>query len=259
MTITDRPTAGRGVAPTPTTERKAPMTSLRKSAFAAGLFYVISFVSIPTLFLYGAVHDAGWILGTGPDTPVLIGGISELIVGLAGIGSAVALYPVVKRQNEGMALGFVASRTLEASTIFVCVAALFTLVSLRQSGVGADGLVTGQALVSLYDKMFLVGQSLIPAINGILIGTLMYRSRLVPRWLPVLGFVGATLLIVSFFATVFDLWGRVSVLTGLFALPIAVWEFSFGVYMMVKGFKPSPITADMDTTGNAPVRQHATV
>ena len=160
-------------------------------------------------------------------------------------GTAVVLYPVIKRQNEAVALGFVSARVLEAATIFVGVASLLAVVTLRQARVGPDALVTGQALVAFYDRMFLLGQSFIPALNALLLGSLLYRSRLVPRVLPVVGFVGAALLLASDVAVLFGLWDRVSALSGIAALPIALWEFSLGVYLVVKGFKPSPITAGM--------------
>jgi hypothetical protein len=225
--------------------KRVPMDSLRKTALVAGLLYLITFVSIPTLALYGPVHDPNYIVGPGPDTSVLFGGILEMIVALAGIGTAVALYPVVKRQNEGIAMGFVGSRVLEAATIVAGVASLLSIVTLRQAGAGADALVTGRALVALYDRMFLLGQSLIPVVNALLLGSLLYRSRLVPRVLPLLGFIGAPLLLASDAATLFGIIDRTSALSGLFALPIALWEFSLGVWLVVKGFKPSPITAGM--------------
>jgi len=200
---------------------------------------------IPTLALYGQVHDPNYVVGPGPDTPIIIGGVLEVIVALAGIGTAVVLYPVIKRQNEAVALGFVSARVLEAATIFVGVASLLAVVTLRQAGVGPDALVTGQALVAFYDRMFLLGQSFIPALNALLLGSLLYRSRLVPRVLPVVGFVGAALLLASDVAVLFGLWDRVSALSAIAALPIALWEFSLGVYLVVKGFKPSPITAGM--------------
>jgi hypothetical protein len=221
------------------------MTSLRKTALVAGVFYVLTFVSIPTLVLYGSMHDADYIVGTGPDTAILFGGLLEMIVGLTGIGTAIALYPVLRRQNEGFALGFVAARILEAATIFIGVATVVTLVNLRKAGAGPDALITGQALTTFYDAVFLVGQAIIPAVNAVLLGTLLYRSRLVPRALPLLGFVGSAILTVSFAATMFGFMDRVSPLTGLLALPIATWEFSLGVYLIVKGFKPSPVTAGM--------------
>jgi hypothetical protein len=228
-----------------TATKRAPMNSLRKTALVAGVFYLLTFVSIPTLTLYGPVHDPNYVVGPGSNTAVLVGGVLEVIVALAGIGTAVVLYPVVKRQNEAVALGFVSTRVLEAATIFVGVASLLAVVTLRQAGAGPDALVTGQALVALYDRMFLLGQSFIPALNALLLGSLLYRSRLVPRVLPVVGFVGAALLLASDVAVLFGLWDRVSALSAIAALPIALWEFSLGVYLVVKGFKPSPITAGM--------------
>jgi hypothetical protein len=228
-----------------TATKRAPVNSLRKTALVAGVFYLLTFVSIPTLTLYGPVHDPNYIVGPGSNTAVLVGGVLEVIVALAGIGTAVVLHPVVKRQNEAVALGFVSARVLEAATIFVGVASLLAVVTLRQAGAGPDALVTGQALVALYDRMFLLGQSFIPALNALLLGSLLYRSRLVPRVLPVVGFVGAALLLASDVAVLFGLWDRVSALSAIAALPIALWEFSLGVYLVVKGFKPSPITAGM--------------
>jgi hypothetical protein len=204
----------------------APMSSLRKTALVSGIFYLLTFVSIPTIALYGPIHDPNF---KGAATQVLIGVILEIIVALAGIGTAVSLYPVLKKQNEGLALGFVAARTLEAGTIFAGVALMLTAVTLRQTG----------TLVVLYDRMFLIGQSLIPAINGLLLGTLLYQSRLVPRALPLLGFIGAALLLASWGGTLFGLIGRVSATSALMTLPIAAWEFSLGLYLMIKGFKPN--------------------
>lgn len=217
------------------------MTLMRKNSLVAGAFYLLTFVSIPTLALYGPVRDSNFIVGPGPDTGVLFGGILEIIVALAGIGTAIALYPVVKRQNEGTALGFIGSRVLEASAIFVGVACLLSVVTLRQAAAGAGALVIGQALVAMYDRMFLVGQSFMPAVNALLLGSLLYQSRLVPRPLPLLGLIGAPLLVAGDVAVLFDLIGRTSAPAALTALPIALWEFSLGVWLVVKGFKPSPI------------------
>jgi hypothetical protein len=228
------------------------MDSPRKTALVAGVFYLLTFVSIPTLALYSSVRDPKYIVGPGPDTAAMFGGVLEVIVAFAGIGTAVALYPVVKRQNEGVALGFVGARVLEAATTIASVAALLTIVTLRRAGAGADALVTGQALVALYDRMFVLGGSLLPAVNALLLGSLLYQSRLVPRVLPLLGFIGAPLLLASTTATLFDFQDRVSTLTLLAALPIALWEFSLGVWLVVKGFKPSPITAGMVAADTRP-------
>ena len=213
------------------------MDSTRKISLIAGVFYLLTFVSIPILYLYGPVREAGYILGPGPDTRVFVGAVLEIIVALAGIGTAVALYPVVKRQNEGVALGFVATRTLEAGAIFASVFVLLAIVTLRQAGAGAGALATGQTLVGLHDWTFTLSQSLLPAVNAVLLGSLLYQSRLVPRILPVLGFIGAPLLIASTMATLFGANEYGSGLSGLGALPIAIWEFSLGVYLVVKGFR----------------------
>jgi hypothetical protein len=205
------------------------------------MLYLLTFVSIPTLALYSQVHDPNYIVGLGPDTPVIIGCILEIIVALAGIGTAVTLYPVLKHQNEGVAMGFVGSRVLEGATIFAGVTCLLSVVTLRQSGAGANALATGQALVALYDRMFILGQNLMPAVNALLLGSLLYRSRLVPRVLPLLGFIGAPLLVAAQGAVLFGILGRLSPLVAIAALPIALWEFSLGVWLIVKGFKASPL------------------
>lgn len=219
------------------------ITPSRKIAIAAGIFYVLTFVSIPTLSLYGPVRDPNYIVGLGPDTPVLIGAVLEWIVALACIGTAVALYPVVKKQNEGVALGFVGARVLEAAAIFAGIACLLAVVTLRQAGAGADALVIGQALVALYDRTFLLGQSLMPVVNALLLGSLLYRARLVPRVLPLLGLIGAPLLLAADAAILFGLIDRVSAWAAITALPIALWEFSLGIWLIVKGFTPSAITS----------------
>src|ERR1035441_4606036 len=116
-----------------TAAKRVPMDSTRKTALVAGVFYLITFISIPTLALYGPVKNhRDWILSSGGHTAVLVGGFLEVIVALACIGTAVTLYPVVKRQNEGVALGFVAARVLEACMIFAGVVSLLSLVTLRQ-------------------------------------------------------------------------------------------------------------------------------
>lgn len=242
-------TADRTAATTRVPTTRVPMTSQRKTALVAGAFYLLSFVSIPTLLLYATVKSPNYIVGPGPDTAAIVGGILEIIVALAGIGTAVALFPVVKRQNEGVALGFVGSRVLEAATIFAGVMILLTVVTLRQSGAGAGALVTGHTLVAMYNRIFLLGQGFIPAVNALLLGSLLYQSRLVPRVLPTLGFIGAAVLVASDIGTLFSVWGQFSAVAALATLPIAAWEFSLGVYLVVKGFKPSPILAS-ETRGD---------
>jgi hypothetical protein len=217
------------------TER-APMSSLRKTSLVAGALYLLTFVSIPTLALYGAIHDTNYILGSGPDTPAIIGGVLEIIVALCGIGTAIVLFPVLKKQNEEAALGLVAARILESATIFVGVSFLLSIVSLRQAGAGTDALATSHALVSLYDRIFLLGQSFMPAICDMLLGYLLYKSRLVPRALSLVGIIGAPLLIVGYMAILFGAIDRISTMAALAAVPVALFEFSLGIWLVAKGF-----------------------
>jgi hypothetical protein len=239
-----------------TTEAKqVPMDPSRKTALVAGVFYLMTMVSIPTLALYGPVKSKDFIISSGADTGALWGCFLEVVVALAGIGTAITLYPVVKRQNEGMALGFVAARTLEAAMLFTGVASLLSLVTLHQdlgtaTGADAASLVTvGASHVATYNWAFTLGGSLMPGINAILLGTLMYRSGLVPRVLPVIGLIGVPLHITAVVLTMFGVIDRVGSVALIAALPIFVWELSLGIYLVVKGFRPCPITNAMRAAG----------
>lgn len=230
----------------PGTDRRPGTDPLRRTAAVAGALYLLTFVSIPVLGLYGPVHDPNYALGAGPDGGVVSGVLLELVVALAGIGTAVTLFPVVKRQNESLALGFVATRTLEAALIFVGAVSLLSVVTLRQDAAGAVGVVpVGRALVAAYDWTFLLGQGLMPVANAVLLGTLMYRSGLVPRWIPVLGLVGAPILLVAKLTTLFGVNGALSVWSAIATVPIAAWELSLGLWLLIRGFRPCPITAEI--------------
>jgi hypothetical protein len=228
---------------------RAPIDPMRRTSLAAGILYLITFVSIPTLFLYNPVRDdADFVLGAGSDTGVLWGALSEVVVALAGVGTAVVLFRVVRRQSETAALGFVASRILEAAGILVGVVSLLSLVSLRDVAgtAGADPaslVTTGHSLLATYDNAFLLSQSLMPVFNALCLGYVMYRSGLVPRILPIMGLVGAPLLLTSDILIFLGVIDRVSPFAAVAFIPIAVWELSLGIYLTVKGFKPSAVAA----------------
>lgn len=230
---------------TPTTRRGAGTD--RRTALIAGALYLVTFVgSIPALPLYHDIlKDHDYILHGGSDTGVLWGALLEIICALAGIGTAVVLYRVVKRHSSTRALGFVAARGFEAAMIAVGVVNVLAVVTLHQeaaglSGEAATGLVsTARGLVAVHDWTFLVGPGLIPAVNALCLATVLYRTRLVPRIIPLLGLIGAPLLVASTIATLFGAWDQVSSSAALLAFPIAAWEFSLGVWLVVKGFTPS--------------------
>jgi hypothetical protein len=211
--------------------------AFRKTALVAGIVYLLTFVSIPTLSLYEAIHHPNYITGTASDTPVIMGGILELVVGLACIASAVALYPVLKLQSEAGALGLVAARVLEATMIFAGVACLLTVVTLKQSGVGLESVITGRALVTMYDRIFSLSQNLMPAVNDLILGILFYQSRLIPRVLSVVAIVGSFTLLGADIAIIFGAIELRSPLTGLAAMGVALFEFSLGVWLVVTGLR----------------------
>ena len=219
--------------------KQGQMSALRKTSLLAGVLYLLTFISIPTLTLYEEVKSANFLIGTGSDTSAIIGGILEIIVALAGIATAIVLFPVLKKQNETMAVGLVAARILEAGTIFVGVAFILSIVTLKQEGAGTDYLVTSHALVTLYHQIFLLGQSFMPAVCDLLLGFLLYKSRLVPRIIAVIGIVGAPILIVGYFTVMFGIFERLDLVPALSAVPVALFEFSLGIWLIVKGFDVS--------------------
>jgi hypothetical protein len=226
-----------------------PGSAARKTARVAGVLYLITFVSsIPALELERPfLQHAGFIAGTGPDSGLMAGGVLDLVNAFAAIGTAVVLYPLLSRDHPRLALGFVTSRLLEAAAIVTSVAAILSLVALHNAAAGASSagkasLVTvGTSLIALHDWTFLLGPGLMPAINALLLGTVMYRTRLVPRIIPIVGLIGAPILIASAVATIFGAYSQVSTPSALAALPVAAWELSLGLWMTIKAFRlPSP-------------------
>jgi len=231
----------------------------------AGALYLLTFVSsisAAAYFLLPVLNDANYIVGTGADARVIVGCLLDVINALAGIGTAVVLFPVVRRQSETLALGFVTSRLLEAAVIAIGVVSLLAVVTLRQDFSGATGgeatalVVAGQSLVAVRDWTLLLGPGVLAAVNALLLGTLMYRSRLVPRVIPLMGLIGAPLLLGSVLATLFGAFGQFSQPALLLVLPVAAWEFSLGVWLVVKGFRPSPITEATTPVAGSTVGSH---
>ena len=219
--------------------------SLRRTALVAGVLYLITFVSaIPAVFLLQPVlTDPGYIVSAGGDTQVRLGALLDLMNALACLGTAVALFSIVKREHEGLALGFVTTRMFEATVIVIGVVCLLAVVTLREAGVApADAttlMTVDRALVAIRNWTFLLGPSLMPAVNALLLGTLMYRSRLIPRAIPVLGLIGGPLLISSTLGTLLGVNDGMSVWTGIATAPIFLWELSLGLWMTIKGFDPA--------------------
>src|ERR687893_1729878 len=139
----------------------------QKIARVTGVLFLITIIaSIPAQFvLYAPVlNNADYVVSAGADSHVQWGALLEVITALACIGTAVALFPIVKRQNEAVALGYVAVRVLEATIIAVGIVSLLSVVTLRQDlagASGADAVSLGQGLVAIHDATFLIGPGLL--------------------------------------------------------------------------------------------------
>jgi hypothetical protein len=225
------------------------MNPFRKTALITGVLYLVTFItSIPALALYGPVlNDAHYILGPGADTRIFAGAFLEVLLAIAQIGTAIAIFPVVKRQNESVALGFVATRIVESTIVAVGIVSLLAVVTLRRdlAGGGTDAatlVIAGKTLVAIHKWTFLLGPGYCAGIeSGLLLGYLLYRSGLVPRPIAVLGLAGGSLAFIAANAELFGLWPQVSAAAFILVLPEALFEFSLGLWLTVKGFRPSPI------------------
>lgn len=200
------------------------MTPERRLALLAGLLYLLTFAtSIPALALKTPFLDGS----AGADDPgVRVAIALELVLALACVGTAVAMHPILHASSPALALAFVASRTVEAALVLLGVVTLLASLALG----GAQ-----PTLVALHDQAFLVGPGLIPAVNAAIFATALLRARLVPRIIPIVGLVGAPLLLLSVGATIVGALDQVSPVAALLALPIAVWEFAIGVWLVVRG------------------------
>ena len=229
-----------------------PMDPYRKTALVVGVLFLITYVtSIPAKFaLYPPMlEEADYILGAGADTQVLWGAFLEAILIIASIGTAVALYPLLKRQHAGLAMGFVTARVMESVFIAVGILSVLTVVTTRQDFAATDGAdsaavgAVGDALVALQEWTFVLGPNFVVGVgNGLILGYLMYRSGLVPRGMAVLGLVGGSFICIAGTAFVFGIIEQGSVWQAVLGVPEFFWELILGVYLIVKGFKPSPLT-----------------
>ena len=216
----------------------------------AGVLFLITFItSIPALWLFQPVLDdpAGYIAGAGADNRIFLGAFLELLLIISNVGTAVVLFPILKRQNEGLALGYVTARLVECTLIAIGLVSVLGVVSLRQDVAGADAGSLGVALAAIKDWTFLLGPGFVVGVgNGLLLGYLMYRSGLVPRGMAMLGLIGGPLICLSGIAVLFDVFQYGGSGQAIATIPEFLWELSLGIYLTVKGFKPSPILSGYD-------------
>lgn len=215
-----------------------------RSARIVGFLFIVTFVSaIAGLLLYGpALSDPDYVTGPGDDVRVLLGAVCEIVLVISNLGTAIVLYPILRRHHAAAALAFVVARIIECVFIIVGMLAVLTIVGLRRDaaagGAGGDVTEIAGALVVLHDWTFLLGPGFVVGIgNGLLLGFLMFRSRLVPRPLAMVGLVGGPLMSLSGIAVLFGAYGQTSVVSGALTLPEIVWEASLGIYLLVRGFR----------------------
>jgi hypothetical protein len=226
-----------------------PADPTRRTAFVAGLLYLVTFASsIPAVFLLDPVlHDPAYVTGAGADTQVSVGALLDLVNALACIGTAVALFSVVKWQHEGLALGFVTSRMFEAATIVIGVVAILAVVTLRQAGAAngeaASYVPVARGLVAVRDWTFVIGPGM-AGLNALLLGTLLYTGRLIPRLIPAIGLIGGPIYLSSVAAIIVGIAQPGGIWQGLGGLFMFAWELLLGLWLVFRGFdRSSPIVA----------------
>lgn len=234
----------------PTTVTQPPPTAgavlpSRGAARLAGGLYLLTFVSsIAALpLLSPLLDDPAFVLGAGSDAAVTAGALLDLVNALACVGTAVVLHGALRSWGEQLALGFLASRLVEAAVILVGVVSLLAVVTLRQDTAAdldpAARVAVAHGLVAVRDWTFLLGPGVMAAVNACLLAPLLLRSGLVPRWIPLTGLAGAPLLLASDLATAFGLHEQVSALSAVAVAPVFVWELSLGLRLVVTGFRPA--------------------
>jgi hypothetical protein len=219
---------------------------MRRAATIVGWLFVLTYVTsiVPKVALYPPLFEGNYITGPGQDTRVLWGAFSEAILIIANIGTATALYRVVKRRYPGLGLSFVAARIMESVFIGVGILCVLTVVTLRQDYAGADaasaaGLsAVGDAFLAMQQWTFNLGPAFVVGVgNGLILGFMMYRTGLVPRRFAVLGLIGGSFIVASGSAAVLGLIEPGGAVQQLSATPEFFWELGLGIYLIVKGFR----------------------
>lgn len=219
------------------------MTSSRKTALVVGVLFILTFItSIGAAFAYGPVlTDPHYVTGAGADTRVFLGAALELFLIITNIGCAIVLFPMLKRQNEGLALGYVAARLVECTFILIGILSLLAIVTLRQGGVGADAgslVAVDRSFIAIHNWTFLLGPGFVDGIGtGLTLGWLLYRSGLVSRRMALFGVIGGPLLALSGLAVLLGLIPTASFAQHLMTAPEFIWELFLGLWLTFKGFK----------------------
>lgn len=215
-----------------------------------GLFFLLTYATSipPVLTLYvPALSDPAFVLGGPRDMGLTWGAILEILLILFNIASAVAVYPVLKRRFPVLSLAFVSARIMESVFIAMGIIAVLALGTLRMQAGNADPAaltVVGQALVAIHDWTFKMGPGVVVGIgNGIILGYMMWKTRLLPRFISILGLIGGPALLAGSTGVLLGYFEFGSTIHGLTVAPEFLWELTLGIWLLVRGFTPSAVTA----------------
>jgi hypothetical protein len=215
-----------------------------------GLFFLITYATSipPVLTLYvPALSDPAFVLGGPFNDGVTWGAILELLLIAANIASALTLYPVLRRRFPVLSLGFVAARVMESAFIAIGIISVLALITLRATAEGADPAalaVVGQTMVAIHDWTFKMGPGVVVGVgNGLILGYMMWKTRLLPRFLSILGLIGGPAILLGTCGVMFGHFEIGSTAHGLFVAPEFLWELLLGIWLLVRGFSPAALTA----------------
>jgi len=218
----------------------------RTTARLVGWLFLGTFAfSIPGWLLYGPVlDDPAYVLSAGHDTQIGIGALLEVLTAVCNIGTAVALYPLARRYSHRLALGYVAVRVLESTVIVIGIVSVLSVLTLRGAFAGADAgsfAVAGETLVAFHDWTMLLGPGFCAAIgSGLILGVLMLRSGLLPRRVALLGPIAGAFAFAAASGALLGVYEPQAAPQFLLTVPEMIWELTFGVYLVAKGFS-SPV------------------
>ena len=225
------------------------MTSFRKTALVGGILYLITFLgSIAAAFLVAPGISEVSYLTAQALTGRSLGAVLELVNVFGCIGCGVALFSVIRRVHEGLAIGYVATRLFEAAIITSASSASSPssrcASRARPRAIGRPSSPVGRGLVAVRYWAMIIGGNM-AAFNALMLGTALYRARLVPRAIPALGIVGAPILITFVIGTIIGVTAPGTVFHAIAVMPFFIWELVLGLWLTFKGFnESSPIAID---------------
>ena len=230
------------------------MNANRDIAIFVGVLYILAAVTAIIGFaLYQPIlNDPLCIInGTSNDTQVVWGAFNELILAFSIIGISVLMFPIINKENESLAVGYVCFRLLEAILIIIGIICLLSIVTLSQEFAKevapnlSSFLTTGYLLVTIHNWTFLLGPNLALGSSTLMMSYFLYDSKLVPRFISVLGLAGGFLILACALLVLFGVFLQVSTWGAVLAIPVFAFEMSLAVWLIVKGFNSSIVYSSL--------------